>query len=146
MHHMHDLQPIRRKIDSRIVAFGSSAIGCRHIAPHATTVRTIHDLTSGFPDSACIYMGVSWWSIHLSSMTPVVHSGPSAASYTLNASCFLLLCVDNGTSLTPRPSGEMILLGVHGKSTAEPFATRHRGSLRYFLNGSCAELNGSSIR
>lgn len=58
---MHDCQPIRRKIDSRIATFGGLAIGCRHISPHATTVRAPHDSTSEFPNSGYVYMGVSWW-------------------------------------------------------------------------------------
>lgn len=60
---MHDHQPIKRKIDSRIVALWkpchwlSSYLSPRHY------YEDTHDSTTGFSDSGCICMGTSWWSL-----------------------------------------------------------------------------------
>ncbi|OTB04360.1 hypothetical protein M426DRAFT_157234 [Hypoxylon sp. CI-4A] len=61
--YMHDLQPIRRKIGSRIVAFWKC---CHWLSSYRSPrhwCETLSDSTVEFPDSACVYMGVSWWSV-----------------------------------------------------------------------------------
>ncbi|KAI1376122.1 hypothetical protein F4677DRAFT_96680 [Hypoxylon crocopeplum] len=94
---MHDPQPIRRKIDSRIVFVWKP---CNWLSSYRSPRRhcaSVHDSTAEFPDSDCICMGLSWWSVYPSSMTPGVHSGPRAISKSFSMP-FVSLRADIGNS------------------------------------------------
>lgn len=112
---MHDHQPIKRKIDSRIVALWkpchwlSSYLSPRHY------YEDTHDSTTGFSDSGCICMGTSWWSLQ-----PKLNDASGAFGamrdteelFIQNRLFFILSPADKGTFqywstvFAPSPSGK----------------------------------------
>lgn len=137
---MHDRQPIRRKIDSRIVAFGSPAIGCRHIAPHAITVRGRMIRQPNFliqPASTWVCRGGMSTS---SPMTPVVHSGATRNIEEAIQCLLFCLCADNDASHI----GQFLFLILPPTGQKWSFWCRGRkktGSRSYFRN----DLRSASV-